>query len=148
MSWIAVRGSRFAAIRIEKLTELGVCNRAVWNRTPEKKKAYTTTTERKSFGELSGLKEKLPRPVVDTRPYKNQENHIHHRNLSSVDPIFLLRKVLHWSRAVYGFFSPVLCPSPKLKFANCDRQFDNKRGPPWEEPSPVRGNQWGNRAIS
>ena len=37
----------------------------------EKKKAYTTTTERKSFGGLSqdfsGLKEKLSRPVVDTK---------------------------------------------------------------------------------
>ena len=42
------------------------------------------------------------------KPYKNQESHIHHRNLSSVDPIFFLqRKVLHWSRAVYGFFFPV-----------------------------------------
>ena len=33
----------------------------------EKKKAYATTTERKSYGELSGLKEKLSRPVVDTK---------------------------------------------------------------------------------
>ena len=41
------------------------------------------------------------------KPYKNQENHIHHRNLSSVDPIFFRqRKVLHWSRAVCAFFFP------------------------------------------
>ena len=26
------------------------------------------------------------------KPYKNQENHIHHRNLSSVDPIFSAKK--------------------------------------------------------
>ena len=26
------------------------------------------------------------------KPYKNQENHIHHRNLSSVDPIFFLQR--------------------------------------------------------
>ena len=41
------------------------------------------------------------------KPYTNQESHIHHRNLSSVDPIFFLqRNVLNWSRAVYGFFFP------------------------------------------
>ena len=26
------------------------------------------------------------------KPYKNQENHIHHRNLSSVDPIFFCKE--------------------------------------------------------
>ena len=31
--------------------------------------------------------------MVDTKPYKNQQdNHIHHRNLSSVDPIFSAKK--------------------------------------------------------
>ena len=41
------------------------------------------------------------------KPYENQENHIYHRNLSSVAPIFFSRqrKVLHWSRAMYAFFS-------------------------------------------
>ena len=41
---------------------------------------------------FSGRKEKLSRPVVDTKPYKNQENHIHHRNFSFVDPIFSAKK--------------------------------------------------------
>ena len=49
---------------------------------------YTTSTERKYFGGLSGLEEKLSRQVVDRQPHKNQENHIYHRNLSSVAPIF------------------------------------------------------------
>ena len=42
------------------------------------------------------------------KPYKNQENHIHHRNLSSVDPIFFFRQreAAHWSRAVHAFFFP------------------------------------------
>ena len=44
------------------------------------------------LGNFSGLKEKLSRPVVDTKPYKNQENHIYHRNLSSVAPVFFSAK--------------------------------------------------------
>ena len=68
---------------------------------------YTTTTKIKSFGELFGLKEKLSRPVVDTKIYTNQESHIYHRNLSSVAPTFFGKeKVPHWSRAVYAFFIP------------------------------------------
>ena len=41
---------------------------------------------------FSGLKEKLSRPVVDTKTYKNQEIHIHHQNLSSVDLFFSAKK--------------------------------------------------------
>ena len=69
---------------------------APWNllRPFREEKAYTTTTERNSFGQLG---------------CENQENHIYHRNLSSVAPIFVWqRKVLHWSRAVYAFFFPAL----------------------------------------
>ena len=57
--------------------------------TAEKKKAYTTTTERKSFGELFWPKRKTFQTGGGYKsPIKNQENHIHHRNLSSVAPIF------------------------------------------------------------
>ena len=39
-------------------------------------------------------------------PVKTRQSNIHHRNLSSVGPhSFLQRKVPHWSRVVYGFFS-------------------------------------------
>ena len=74
----------------------------------EKKKAYTTTTERKIFwGTFLASKKNFPGRWWIPKPYKNQENRIHHRNLSSVDPhFFLQRKVLHWSRAVYAFFFP------------------------------------------
>ena len=73
----------------------------------EKKKAYTTTTERKSFGELFWPKRNFPGRWWIQKPYKNQENHIYHRNLSSVAPFLLgQRKVLHWSRAVYAFLFP------------------------------------------
>ena len=69
-------------------------------------KTYTTTTERKSFGELFRPQRKTFQAGGGYKnPIKTQENHIHHRNLSSVDPIFFVqRKVLHWSRAVYAFF--------------------------------------------
>ena len=43
------------------------------------------------------------------KPYKNQESHIYHRNLSSVAPVFFRqRKVPHWSRAAHAFFFPVI----------------------------------------
>ena len=59
----------------------------------EKKQAYTTTTERKSFGELFWPHRKTFQAGGGyTKPYKNQENHIHHRNLSSVDPIFFCKE--------------------------------------------------------
>ena len=62
-------------------------------RNTEKKKAYTTTTERKSFGELFWPQRKIFQAGGGyEKPYKNQENHIHHRNLSSVDPIFPAKK--------------------------------------------------------
>ena len=78
--------------------------------TNREEKTYTTATKRKSFGELFWPQKELSRPVEDTKPYKSQENHIHHRNLSSVNPIFWERKVLHWSRAVYRFSFPIQSP--------------------------------------
>ena len=76
----------------------------------EEKSVHNHHRKKNLLENCSGLKEKLSRPVVDTKTLfkKKQENHIHHRNLSSADPIFLQRKVLHWSRAVYGFLSPVV----------------------------------------
>ena len=85
-------------------------------------KAYTTTAERKSFGELFWPQRKTFQAGGGYKnPYKNQENHIHHRNLSSVDPlfIFLQRKDLHWSRAVYAFFFPAI----SLENFNLDPQL-------------------------
>ena len=70
-------------------------------------KAYTTTTERKSFGELfwpqretfqagGGYKNPIkPRKTISTTEI-----------FPLWTPFFLQRKVLHWSRAVYGFFFP------------------------------------------
>ena len=54
----------------------------------EKKNAYTTTTERKSFGELFWPKRKTSQASGGYKnPITNQENHIYHRNHSSVAPI-------------------------------------------------------------
>ena len=93
------------------------------NRTEKRKKRTQPPPKENHLENFSGLKEKLSRPVVDTnfKPYikKNQENHhIHHRNLSSVDQLFFLlqRKVLHWSRAVYGFFIPIEGALPQESF--------------------------------
>ena len=41
---------------------------------------------------FSGPKENFPGRWWIQKPYKNQENHIHHRNLSSVDPIFFCKE--------------------------------------------------------
>ena len=59
----------------------------------QSRKKYTTTTEKNVWG-TSLASKKIFRPVVDTQPYENQENHIYHRNLSSVAPIFLAKKSL------------------------------------------------------
>ena len=52
---------------------------------------------------LSGLKTDISRPVVDTKPYKNEGSHVYHRKSSSVAPFLSKKKVPHWSRVVYGF---------------------------------------------
>ena len=55
----------------------------------EKKKAYTTTTERKSFGELfSPQRKHFQAGGGYKNPLKKQERHIYHRNTSSVVPSF------------------------------------------------------------
>ena len=59
--------------------------------SPEKEKAHTTTTERESLGELFWPKNFPGRRWIQ-KPYKNQESHIHQRNLSSVAPFFSAKK--------------------------------------------------------
>ena len=57
----------------------------------ETKKTYTTTTERKSFGEPFWPQRKTFQAGGRYNPppqKKKKENHIYHQNLSSVDPIF------------------------------------------------------------
>ena len=74
-----------------------------------KKKAYTTTTQRNYFRELFWPQRKTFQAGGGYKnPIQTRKNHIYHRNLSSVAPIFFRQgKVLHWSRAVYAFFFPV-----------------------------------------
>ena len=55
----------------------------------EKKKRTQPPPKENLLENFSDLKEKLSRLQ---KPYKNQENHIHHRNISSVDPIFSAKK--------------------------------------------------------
>ena len=62
------------------------------------------------MGNFSGLKENSGRWWIQrpNEPNKNQENHIYHRNLSSVTRFLLsAKKVLHWS-TVYAFLFPAL----------------------------------------
>ena len=59
----------------------------------EKKQAYTTTTEKKSFGELFWPQRKTFQAGGGfINPTETRKTHIHHRNLSSVDPIFSAKK--------------------------------------------------------
>ena len=74
----------------------------VCRQPPEKKKTYTTTTERKSFGELFWPQRRTFQAGGSYKnPIKNQENHINHRIFPLWPPFFGQRKVPHWSRAVY-----------------------------------------------
>ena len=95
----------------ERWSEGGELHRSASFRPPKpeakhrRKKTYTTTTERKSFGELFWPQKKTFRPVVDTKTLWKPA-------ISTTEifplwpPFFLQRKVLHWSRAVYAFFYP------------------------------------------
>ena len=47
------------------------------------------------------------------KPYKNQENHIHHRNLSSVGPIFLCKEKICTGAGGVWFLFPALVPKRK-----------------------------------
>ena len=58
----------------------------------EEKSVHYHHQKKNLLENFSGLKVKLSRPVVDTKTYKNQKNHIYHRNLSSVAPIFFSKE--------------------------------------------------------
>ena len=80
---------------------------ATFSKIPEKTKAYTTTTERKSFGELFWPQRKTfqagggyKNSIKTRKPYPPLKSFL------CGPHFFLQRKVLHWSRAVYGFFFP------------------------------------------
>ena len=77
----------------------------------EKKKTYTTTTERKSFEELFWPQRKtFQAGVVDTKTLlkKPGKPYPPPKSFLCGPHFFLQRKVLHWSRAVYAFFFPSL----------------------------------------
>ena len=78
----------------------------------EKKKTYTTTTERNLLENFSGLKENFPGRWWIEKPYKNQESHIHHQNISSVDPIFFCKEMFCTGAGrCMVFVFPVQAPS-------------------------------------
>ena len=87
-----------------------VLRRANFVLTTEKKKAYTTTTERKSFGELFWPQKKTFRVSGGYKIPMKAGKTISTTEISPLWPPFFFwpKKVLHWSRAVYAFFFPVL----------------------------------------
>ena len=104
-----------------------------WKRgKAEKKKAYTTTTERKSFGELF-----WPQRITFQvgggyqKPYENQEKHIYHRNLSSVAPIFFGKEKFFTGagRCMLSLkiFFPGKDPNPQDKIQHLDFTTDPRR---------------------
>ena len=72
---------------------------------PEKKTAYTTTTERKSFRKLCGLKEKHSRPVVDTKSPINIRKTISTTEIFSLWPPFLGKESSSPEQGSVCFFS-------------------------------------------
>ena len=81
----------------------------------EEKKAYTTTTERKSFGELFWSQRKT---FQAGGGYKNPMKTRKTISTTEIFPLwppffFRQRKVLHWSRAVCAFFFPALTHAKK-----------------------------------
>ena len=81
----------------------------------QRRKKRTQPPPKEIFLEnFSGLKEKLSRPVVDTKTPKNRENHIHHRNLSSVDHIFSAKKSSALEQGGVCFLFPSIAIAPIL----------------------------------
>ena len=73
----------------------------------EKIKAYTTTTERKSFEELVWPQRKTFQVSGGYKaPTKTRKTISTTEIFPLWPPFFRQRKVLHWSRAVYAFFFP------------------------------------------
>ena len=78
---------------------------------------------------FSGLKEKLSIPVVDTKTLqKPGKPYPPPKSFLCGPHFFLQRKVLHWSRAVYGFFSP----DERFSFA---RAFSERFSKNWGVPT-------------
>ena len=74
----------------------------------EKKKRTQPPPKENILENFSGLKEKLSRPVVDTKNLEKPGNHVHHRNLSSVDPIFSAKKSSALEQVGVWFLFPSL----------------------------------------
>ena len=74
----------------------------------EKKKAYTTTTERKSFGEFFWPQRETFQAGGGYKNPIKTKNHIHHRNLSSVDTIFSAKKSSALEQGSAWFLFPSL----------------------------------------
>ena len=78
----------------------------------EKKKADTTTTERKYFGELFWPQRKTFQASGRYKALQNQENHIYHRNLSSAAPIYFQQeKFFTGARRCMLYFPKLLLKS-------------------------------------
>ena len=106
----------------------------------EKKKAYTTTTERKNLLEnFSGLKEKLSRPVVDTKnPIKPRKTIATTEIFPLWTPFFFLRKEKFCTgagRCMLSFSQPTLLYKLKNAFVlqSGDQKF--REG----QPLKIRG---------
>ena len=83
------------------------CTGAIFQR---RKKRTQPPPKENLLENFSGLKEKLPGRWWIQKPYKNQENHIHHRNLSSVDPTFSAKKSSALEQGGVRFPFPSFCP--------------------------------------
>ena len=107
-------------------------------------KAYTTTTERKSFGELFWPQRKTFQAGGGYKnPRKNQENHIYHRNLSSVAPIFWGKeKFCTGAGRCMLSFSQQSC-RPKVGVTDQKSELQPGRPPESEPNHPEKGPEWG-----
>ena len=90
-----------------------------WDSRPpctEKKKAYTTNIERKSFGELFWPQRKTFQAGGGYKnPMKTGKTYIYHRNLSSVAPIFSAKKSSALEQGGVCFLLPSLQSSVSPK---------------------------------
>ena len=88
-----------------------------WPTYREEKKRTQPPPKENLLENFSGLKEKLSRPVVDTKNLlkkKPGKPYPPPKSFLCGPHSFLQRKVLHWSRAVYAFFFPVLTITHKM----------------------------------
>ena len=107
-----------------------------WSR--EEKKVHHHHRKKIFWRTFLAQKKNFPGRWWIQKPYKNQENHIHHRNLSSVDPIFFFCKEKFCTGAgrctlSFPYMVSLSHSEKRAQFCNCNWFSDSSMF--WEWPT-------------